>query len=129
MRKLIAALSFAFSVTFAFADESAVAVAETSAPAAAEAAVPDLSDMEAATLLAPVNDRALAKVMRAMGKDILFDGKVDLRETEVLLDFFRGLDGREAEEFRATLERVRADGVITDEESAEIAALVKKYAD
>ena len=64
-----------------------------------------------------------------MGKDILFDGKVDLHETEVLLDFFRGLDGREAEEFRSALERVRADGVITDKESAEIAALVKKYAD
>ena len=87
------------------------------------------SSDDGATQLSPVNARALAKVLRAMGKDILFDGKVDLHETEVLLDFFRGLDGREAEEFRSALERVRADGVITDKESAEIAALVKKYAD
>ncbi len=79
-------------------------------------------------LLAKVNDRALAKVLRAMGKDILFDGKVDIRETNVLLDFFRGLGGAKAEEFRSALEKVRADGVITEEESDEIAALVKKYA-
>ena len=78
---------------------------------------------------APVNARALAKVMRAMGRDILFDGKVDWHETEVLMDFFRGLDGKEAQEFRTTLEKVRADGVITEAESDEIAALVKKWSE
>ena len=77
----------------------------------------------------PVNARALAKVMRAMGKDILFDGKVNWHETEVLSDFFRGLDGEQAAEFRTALEKVRADGVITDAESDEIAALVKKWSD
>ena len=79
--------------------------------------------------LSPVNERALAKVMRAMGKDILFDGKVDLHETEVLQDFFRGLSGEQAEEFRSALERVSADGVITEDESEEIAALVKKWSE
>ena len=85
--------------------------------------------VESGPLLSPVNERALAKVMRAMGKDILFDGKVNWHETEVLQDFFRGLGGEQAEEFRTALDRVRADGVITEAESEVIAALVKKWSE
>ena len=67
--------------------------------------------------------------MRALGKAIPFDGNVNWHETEVLQDFFRGLDGEQAEEFRTALDRVRADGVITDAESEVIAALVKKWSE
>ena len=72
-------------------------------------------------------DVALADVLRAMEKDILVDGKVDFHETEILLNLARPLAafGGEYAAFRQALEDVREDGVVTADESARIASLLK----
>ena len=63
-----------------------------------------------------------------MVKDVLADGKVDFDETTKLLGFMTpgvGQADRFAE-FRRLLDRVRADGVITPEESAEVAEALRR---
>lgn len=76
-------------------------------------------------------DVALADVLRAMEKDILVDGKVDFHETEILLNLARPLAafGGEYAAFRQALEDVREDGVVTADESARIASLLKTLID
>ena len=72
-----------------------------------------------------VAERALAKLMRTVGKDVLFDNRVDFGETGKLLDILRGLDVTAANRLVKAIADARRDGVITDEESAEIMNLMK----
>ena len=62
-----------------------------------------------------------------LAKDVLEDGKVDFDETTRLLGFMTPsvAQAEKFAAFRRLLERVRADGVITPEESAEVAAALK----
>ena len=62
-----------------------------------------------------------------MTKEVLADGVVDFDETTKLLGFMTPsvAQSQKYAEFRKLLERVRADGVITPEESAEVAAALK----
>ncbi|MBO6167326.1 MAG: Na+/H+ antiporter NhaC family protein [Kiritimatiellae bacterium] len=65
-----------------------------------------------------VCDKAFAAALDKMGRSIMADGKIDYRETNELLAFLRDVDGQT--NFRNALVAARADGVITDEESAEL---------
>ena len=62
-----------------------------------------------------------------MVKDVLADGMVDFDETTRLLGFMTPsvAQNKKFADFKKLLERVRADGVITPEESAEVAAALK----
>ena len=79
------------------------------------------------TLLAGAAEKALVKVMRKLGKDILRDGRVDYGETGALLDFLNSVNGASARKFREALTAARADGVITPEESSELEAILRKF--
>jgi len=63
-----------------------------------------------------------------MAKDVLADGKVDFSEATQLLGFMTPsvTQNEKYREFKELLERVMEDGVITDEESEEVAAALKK---
>ena len=72
------------------------------------------------------NSRMLETV-RSLEKSILEDGKVDKAETELLLNFAKPLAATNPDmaDFVRALEDVRADGVITPEESVRIGAHLK----
>ena len=69
----------------------------------------------------------IQEAIRKLEKGILEDGKVDKAETEILLNFAKPLaaTNHDMAEFVRALEDVRADGVITHEESFRIAAHLK----
>ena len=72
------------------------------------------------------NEKLLA-VIRHLEKGIMEDGKVDKAETEILLNFAKPLAATNPDmaDFVRALEDVRADGVITHEESVRIGAHLK----
>ena len=78
-------------------------------------------------LVSGASEKAFAKVMRTMGKEILANGKVDFEETGTLLSFFKGIDGEAAAEFRSALLKVREDGEISAEESAKLEEMIRKF--
>ena len=78
-------------------------------------------------LVSGASEKAFAKVMRTMGKEILADGKVDFEQTGTLLSFFKGIDGEAAAEFRSALLKVREDGEISAEESAKLEEMIRKF--
>ena len=62
--------------------------------------------------------------LRALKKDVLADERVDWDETERLLTFIRPLAAKYGDDFaryEELLEKCRADGKITDEESTVLA--------
>ena len=62
--------------------------------------------------------------LRALRKDVLADEKVDWDETERLLAFIRPLAAKYGDDFaryERLLEKCRADGTITDDESTLLA--------
>ena len=63
-----------------------------------------------------------------LAQDVLADGVVDFDETTRLLGFMTPsvAQSQKYVEFKKLLDRVRADGVITPEESAEVAAALKE---
>ena len=73
-----------------------------------------------------VGDAALAAALNRMGRTILADGTVDMKETEQLLKLLEGIEGQE--KFRKALEDARADGVITMEESANLERFIYRLA-
>ncbi len=76
-----------------------------------------------------MNETAMTKEELAkMAKEVLADGKVDFSEATRLLGFMTPTVSKSEEyaEFRRLLERVMEDGVITDEESEEVAAALRK---
>ena len=66
--------------------------------------------------------------LEKLTKDVLADGKVDFDETTKLLGFMTPSVAQQEKyaEFKRLLDRVRADGVITPEESAEVAEALRK---
>ena len=66
-----------------------------------------------------VGDKAFAAALEKMARSIMADGKIDLRETNELMAFLRGVDGHD--EFRKALVDAMDDGVITYEESKKLA--------
>ena len=74
-----------------------------------------------------VGSEEIQKAIRILEKGILEDGKVDKAETEILLNFAKPIaaTNHDMAEFVRALEDVRADGVITHEESHRIAAHLK----
>ena len=72
------------------------------------------------------NEKLLAAIRR-LEKGIMEDGKVDKAETEILLNFAKPLAATNPDmaDFVRALEDVRADGVITHEESVRIGAHLK----
>ena len=66
-----------------------------------------------------MNDEQLRKAIASLRASVMGDRKIDLEETRILLDFARPLakDNAEMADFVALLEDVRADGVITEDES------------
>ena len=66
--------------------------------------------------------------LNKLAKDVLADGVVDFDETTRLLGFMTPsvAQSQKYAEFKRLLDRVRADGVITPEESAEVAAALKE---
>jgi AGZA family xanthine/uracil permease-like MFS transporter len=67
------------------------------------------------------------ETIRSLEKSILEDGKVDKAETELLLNFAKPLAPTNSDmaDFVRALEDVRADGIITPEESIRIGAHLK----
>ena len=75
-----------------------------------------------------MNENMTQEELDKLAKDVLADGVVDFDETTKLLGFMTpciGMSDKYAE-FKRLLDRVRADGVITPEESAEVAAALRK---
>ena len=66
--------------------------------------------------------------LNRMAQDVLADGVVDFDETTRLLGFMTPsvAQSQKYAEFKKLLDRVRADGVITPEESAEVAVALKE---
>lgn len=75
-----------------------------------------------------MNENMTQDELNKLTKDVLADGVVDFDETTRLLGFMTPSIAQSAKyvEFKKLLDRVRADGVITPEESAEVAAALKK---
>ena len=74
------------------------------------------------------NESLTKEELDKLAKDVLADGVVDFDETTKLLGFMTpciGMSDKYAE-FKRLLDRVRADGVITPEESAEVAEALRK---
>ena len=71
----------------------------------------------------------LGEHLRMVASSIVADGKVDFDETTRLLEILKPLGEFDAKavELRKTVEEVRADGVVTDEESAKLVALIKDF--
>lgn len=80
------------------------------------------------TITASVSAKALSKVMRTMGKEVLFDNRIDKAEAKRLLEVVRGLDDEDAVKFTKALEDALEDGVITGEESDALKKLLKMIA-
>ena len=78
----------------------------------------DLTDKDSA---------AIQEAIKRLEASILEDGKVDRAETEILLNFAKAhaQTNPEMAEFVRALEDVRADGIITEEESIRIGAHLK----
>ena len=74
-----------------------------------------------------IDNKALLDSIRRLERSILEDGKVDKAETEILLGFAKpyAATNPDMAEFVRALEDVRADGVITGEESIRIGAHLK----
>ena len=74
-------------------------------------------------------ETSLGEHLRAVAGSIVADGKVDFDETTRLLEILKPLGEFDAKavELRKTVEEVRADGVVTDEESAKLVALIKDF--
>ena len=74
------------------------------------------------------NENLTKEELNKLAKDVLADGVVDFDETTRLLGFMTPSVAQSAKyaEFRKLLDRVRADGVITPEESAEVAEALRK---
>ena len=66
-----------------------------------------------------VRDKAFAATIRRMREKILADGQIDFSEAKQLEEFLQGVEGHE--EFRKVLDSAMEDGVITAEESRELA--------
>ena len=66
-----------------------------------------------------VRDKAFAATIRRMREKILADGQIDFSEAKQLEEFLQGVEGHE--EFRKALDSAMEDGVITAEESRELA--------
>ena len=66
--------------------------------------------------------------LNRLAEDVLADGKVDFAETTKLLGFMTPsvAQSEKYAEFKRLLDRVRADGVITPEESDEVAAALRE---
>ena len=76
-----------------------------------------------------VGDYRLLKILDSLRTAVMYDGRVTLGETSVILRTIRPfvLKGEPgACELEALLQRVRQDGVVTDEESFQIARLMDK---
>ena len=74
------------------------------------------------------NENLTKEELDKLAKDVLADGVVDFDETTKLLGFMTpciGMSDKYAE-FKRLLDRVRADGVITPEESVEVAEALRK---
>ena len=73
------------------------------------------------------DNAAVLEAIRRLEKSVLEDGKVDKAETEILLNFAKPLAATNPEmaDFVRVLEDVRADGVITPDESVRIGARLK----
>ena len=74
------------------------------------------------------NENLTKEELDKLANDVLADGIVDFDETTKLLGFMTpciGMSDKYAE-FKRLLDRVRADGVITPEESAEVAEALRK---
>ena len=69
-----------------------------------------------------------AEELNRLTEEVLADGTVDFGETTKLLGFMTPSVGQSEKyaEFKRLLDRVRADGVITPEESAEVAAALRE---
>ena len=78
--------------------------------------------------------RALGLLMRSIGKFVYADGKADIAETKSLIGLVHPLSPKDADlaHFEHLLVDIAKDGVVTPEESRELAAaiarLVAKYA-
>ena len=78
--------------------------------------------------------RALAMLMRSIGKFVYADGKADIAETKALIGMVHPFSAKDADisAFEKLLVDIAEDGVVTPEESRELATaiahLAKKYA-
>ena len=74
-------------------------------------------------------EKSLSEHLRMVGGSIIADGRVDFDETTQLLEILKPLGEFDAKaiELRKVVEEVRADGVVTDEESAKLIALIKDF--
>ena len=74
-----------------------------------------------------IDNKAVLEAIRRLEAGILEDGRVDKAETEILLNFAKPLAAANPDmaDFVRALEDVRADGVITGDESLRIAAHLK----
>ena len=76
-----------------------------------------------------IGDYRLLKILDSLRSAVMFDGRVTLGETSVILRTIRpfALKGDPAaSELSTLLQRVRKDGVVTDEESNQVARLMDK---
>ena len=76
-------------------------------------------------------ETSLGEHLRAVAGVIVADGRVDFDETTRLLEILKPLGEFDAKAvgLRKAVEEVRADGVVTDEESAKLVALIKDFMD
>ncbi len=76
---------------------------------------------------AEIDNKTVQEAIRRLETSIMEDGKVDKAETELLLNFAKPLAATNSDmaDFVRALEDVRADGVITHEESIRIGAHLK----
>ena len=74
-------------------------------------------------------ETSLGEHLRMVAGSIVADGKVDFDETTRLLEILKPLGEFDAKavELRKTVEEVRADGVVTGEESAKLVALIRDF--
>ena len=74
-------------------------------------------------------ETGLGEHLRTIAGAIVADGRVDFDETARLLEVLKPLGEFDAKavELRKAVEEVRADGVVTDEESAKLVALIRDF--
>ena len=74
-------------------------------------------------------ETGLGEYLRVVAGAIVADGRFDFDETTRLLEILKPLGEFDAKavELRKTVEEVRADGVVTAEESAKLVALIKDF--
>lgn len=75
------------------------------------------------------NQIGLSEHLRMVAASVIADGRVDFAETTLLLEVLKPLGEFDAKavELRQVIEEVRADGVVTAEESAKLVALIKDF--